>query len=931
MKQLAILIMCFLVSCIMPAQTQKNVLPVQEKVYLHIDNNCYFLGDTIWYKAYVVLADDNSPEPLSRILYVELLNEQGYLMERQQLVVDHHGQADGCLAIDDSLFAGYYEVRAYTKWMMNFGFDHVPSWNSAPWANTFAPSAMTAFDNSSVNSTGAGVYYSGTNTYAYKYIKGDKGEPEYTRGGKVPFDDIAFYDIDEYENGTVINRDVPRLNYRHYSNLFSRVIPVFVRPDKPEQYRQRMMPVKITMGDYTVEWNSPEFDVKFYPEGGTLLAGHRCLVAWEAMNQQLERLNVTGVLLEDDQPIDTIRPIHAGRGRFYVNVRHGRKYAAQFTFGDNRFKFDLPKAETEGVNMHVAQDDNMVTIRVAREFEAPKLLIASVYCRGKKIDEMKSADKKTMEFDIDKVDLPEGVNQVVVHDTAGIVYADRLFFVNKCYESRAHVAVLGIPNRAYKPLEHIRLNLLATDAKRRPLRGETFSVAVRDADQLEPTFATGNVMTNLLLESEIRGFVETPDFYFEADDSLHRLALDLLLMVQGWRRYNWRAVEHPETAELDFLPEQKTTIQGDVMPLRINLFGKNDKPIEIYCSILNMNDNLKDGDYYRFKGTTLADSAGRFSFAYDPFYGNVHLTLRARYQSDKNDDDDIFNHDPKLFLRKQYFFPQTLKAYSWYETHQPDTIKDKKLTWEEFQQDIYASEWIPTVQIKAKRRAHAQRQLNRPVARLDFLDFINNVWDQGFYNQFFLMDGGEYPFVDSTGLSYLLFFDSYVRMQYHPSFKNHEAHVFHINWSSDEFFRRIKNISFVPVIDKIEVVSDVPRRPTVWEHYHEDRWGGENGFSVGFESYINFVTYPDSIRRKINGREYNFMGFTEPVEFYNPDYSNASMPDVKDYRRTLYWNPNVKTDNQGQASIDFYNNSECTTIDVSAEGVTKYGQYIVEE
>ena len=65
MKQLAILIMCFLVSCIMPAQTQKNVLPVQEKVYLHIDNNCYFLGDTIWYKAYVVLADDNSPEPLT--------------------------------------------------------------------------------------------------------------------------------------------------------------------------------------------------------------------------------------------------------------------------------------------------------------------------------------------------------------------------------------------------------------------------------------------------------------------------------------------------------------------------------------------------------------------------------------------------------------------------------------------------------------------------------------------------------------------------------------------------------------------------------------------------------------------------------------------------------------------------------------------------
>lgn len=46
-------------------------------------------------------------------------------------------------------------------------------------------------------------------------------------------------------------------------------------------------------------------------------------------------------------------------------------------------------------------------------------------------------------------------------------------------------------------------------------------------------------MTNLLLESEIKGFVETPDYYFESDDQHHRDALDLLLMIQGWRRYNW--------------------------------------------------------------------------------------------------------------------------------------------------------------------------------------------------------------------------------------------------------------------------------------------------------------------------------------------------------------------------------------------------------
>ena len=113
-----------------PIKKPTKELPVQEKVYLHFDNNCYFQGDTIWYKAYVVLADDNSPQPLSRILYVELLNEQGYIVERQQLPISKNGQANGQFAIADSAFAGFYEIRAYTKWMLNFGFDYTRPWYS---------------------------------------------------------------------------------------------------------------------------------------------------------------------------------------------------------------------------------------------------------------------------------------------------------------------------------------------------------------------------------------------------------------------------------------------------------------------------------------------------------------------------------------------------------------------------------------------------------------------------------------------------------------------------------------------------------------------------------------------------------------------------------------------------------------------------------
>ena len=85
----------------------------QEKVFLHIDNTCYFVGDTIWYKAYVTRSDRQTLTDLSKILYVELLTPDGYLVERQQVEMPD-GTGHGAFTLTDSLYAGYYELRAYT-------------------------------------------------------------------------------------------------------------------------------------------------------------------------------------------------------------------------------------------------------------------------------------------------------------------------------------------------------------------------------------------------------------------------------------------------------------------------------------------------------------------------------------------------------------------------------------------------------------------------------------------------------------------------------------------------------------------------------------------------------------------------------------------------------------------------------------------------
>src|ERR1035437_3002283 len=90
----------------------------QEKVYLHFDNTAYYLGETLWFKGYVVTTERNALSQLSKTLYVELITTEGNVLETQKLKIVN-GQCNGNFLICDSLFSGFYEVRAYTRYMLN--------------------------------------------------------------------------------------------------------------------------------------------------------------------------------------------------------------------------------------------------------------------------------------------------------------------------------------------------------------------------------------------------------------------------------------------------------------------------------------------------------------------------------------------------------------------------------------------------------------------------------------------------------------------------------------------------------------------------------------------------------------------------------------------------------------------------------------------
>ena len=115
----------------------------------------------------------------------------------------------------------------------------------------------------------------------------------------------------------------------------------------------------------------------------------------------------------------------------------------------------------------------------------------------------------------------------------------------------------------------------------------------------------------------------------------------------------------------------------------------------------------------------------------------------------------------------------------------------------------------------------------------------------------------------------------------------------------------------------------------VWDMYvfysdYSPRMEGSKLYYGANEPKSTLVMYPfpDGSRQlTYRDRRYILDGFAYPAEFYSPDYSKQVPPEgQKDYRRTLYWNPDLKLDGKGEATITFYNNSRATHLSVEAEG-----------
>ena len=963
----------------------------QERVYLHFDNTSYYKNEDIWYKAYVVRGDNLHHTDLSRILYVELLNPIGYPVETQKLVIEN-GQAHGSFHLKDTLNAGFYEVRAYTAWMLNFCTGDPHGWDR---------------------------------------LRGRDSKRHYGER------------LQRYLEGN--------------AGVFSRVFPIYEQVDSG-QYSRRRIPHPSKATASMVDPVKDRLKIDFYPEGGNIVRDIPTRIAFQAHNADGRTLNVAGALIRRGDSIGYFKTDYAGRGAFSVTadsldtevLTDGLQL--KVTYHGHDYRFNLPQPKKKGYSLSVFNRGSQLKTMVARNASTEGMEVGlSVTSRGKTLyfDVLDLQSQLQTEVIIDSRSLQTGVNVVTLFTTKGQVLAQRLVFVNN-HDMNGYRLKTTLPADTLNPYEQVDLLCQLVDTAGRPVQAKhDFSIAVTDNDTREETYSDATVLSYLLLASEVKGFIPHPEYFFEKDDPEHRGALDVLLMVQGWTRYDYEQMMSGSDFEPMLAIERGLTFAGrlwDDKSYESRRFWKlqNKKPTWIYSELYIDGDTvttnpsiqltISPGGIFHenevkpqliLTGEAKVDSTGCFRLNMIPFYGKGRMAMVINKESIEAlglEDGGIAAHNfrwntirrPRYLLGKRIEplnqYSPLPKNYDYYETAAladpidrdmfrygfmavPKESSSNRMIYYDAVSRTYV---LPEVQKKTRRRWSDFRDVD-PVCVMDVRDmmaWLSNIFGDisdfkyrendpyagapqntsyNDINMMMLEDAREMDREFNTSqyssialrsiaseanyneraldtkphyarlaeLLYVFGLDgmncTYVNVDSVGNYKTYTTAT-----GSKEMLP--VNMHFFPVNENFETMqlyADPDNRRLTHQagRYHETVFSYSLELATNNDhpltSIFNFTpgnTYSnDHPLPDFLGFRINFQGLTEPAEFFHPDYDWEPEPEETDYRRTVYWNPQMSTDADGSAHITFFNNGFSRRLAVSAEGITASGQPITTQ
>ncbi|MCX2450641.1 carboxypeptidase-like regulatory domain-containing protein [Pedobacter sp. PLR] len=847
-----------------------------EKVYLHFDKPYYSVADTIWFKAYLTM-EQNIPSQLSKIVYVDVINERDSLVETLKIPAVNSVAAGNIPLTPGNYKQGNYYIKAYTIWMMNFG-EHYFFKKTIPVGEAIEKQLITHFN------------YTNTQTDKSQSINAIiqfKNADKVVLANKVVnWKVVSNYETVSKGKGTTDQNGILKIKIEPRKNEIITNGELITDLSLTEK--------EILTSNFSLRPVKSDNDLQFFPEGGELVNGLAVRISFKALNSKGLGAALTGTITDNTgNTLSNFSSNALGMGSFYLNTEAEKTYKANIKFKDGSTKsFDLPKGNPSGIITQITNTDPVnFNLKIlandayfAQNTGKTYFIIAThggiiYYAAKTRLATQVNSAK------IPKDKFPAGIVQVTLISESGDPLNERLAFN---YPAQDNLSLKSdLPT--YKPRQKVKLTVapkLATQA----LEG-SYSVSVTDETKVpvdEDTETT--ILSSLLLTSDLRGYVEKPNYYFTKPDDKKLADLDLLLLTQGFRRFGMKDMLSGKTPPINFLPEQDMRITG-------TLRDRTGMPVRKGALRLTVPGT-------GISAEAITSPSGLFAFGNLNIPDSSEVLINAKYSTNGSNLMIMLDGAPLPEVGKNMShvgsadnIDSTLSAYLTNSKKQYNflrTLKEVKIEG-----------------AKVKRPSHADH------STLAGLSSINATLIEGDR----LKDCNSLALCLQTMAMGLTYFENnfYVTRDYQQGSRVPVA-IF-INGMNLDYMALLgvnpKEVESVEVFTKDDL-------GTVNRMYNTNGVLVVNTKKV-VKSNMSIADLK-KILPKENMLKFSPKGFSKQREFYMPKYINpANTYNFNDLRSTIYWNPRVNTTGTTPLVLEYWNADGRGTYKAVIEGVDKYG------
>ncbi len=839
-----------------------------EKLYLVTDKPYYSAGEKLWFKGFLLDAATLKRDLVSRYIYVELVDQQDSVHQRIKVIDDENG-FQNCLDIGLTTPEGTYTLRAYTRWMENAGPDYffrklIPIGNRID--DRVVPTVTYSREED-------------REVLATVQLKNMNGDP-------LPSQRLTYT---LYANGKS-RKQIVRTD--DHGQLLIRFPAPSVADSKNRIHLDVNEPGLVYETSLFLPTFSNDFDVQFFPESGHLLSLGEQTVAFKAIAAGGLGIDVEGKLLDSrGQEVASFQSAHKGMGSFTFTPQAGERYTAEVTAQGKTLRKELA-VESIGAALRVERQEGALLCTVSGTPNlSPSAWQLVVQSRGEILVRADVASHRTTKR-IPLESLPAGLAQVALVDTIqDRVLCERLVFTR--YADRAF-GEIETDKDNYRKREKVEGKLLVLDAQGQPLAGN-FALSVTTGRLVQQDPLADNIFSNLQLTSELKGYIEDPAYYFPQEPSAEVAShLDLLLLTQGWTRYNLPELLQGKYPEIVRPVEWSQDFTGRI----IGAFGKGVRNPSL--SIFS----LQSGFIKRYE---LEDKKREFRIEGLEFPDSTTFHFQAANAREWSrgvelEVDSLPAPGVRTFV-PQHHFTQEVKAI-------PDPFLEgaKQAYYDEGGMRVID---IKSVTVMAKSRAEIRdEQENFQGLRVNK---IITPDDLKFYSGRSLGD---------ALMRFSIFWEPERGAYYHVSYGV-------ISWLwvdgmavevggdfGDPYILRSIRANDVDVVGFI-TARDMMSGQLGW------RMTGANVIMVKLKSGASLNLNIPNVAQK----QATPLGYKKPEAFYEPKYDvPKELKNTKpDTRNTIYWNPALRTNPEGEAAFSFYTADPSAQYDVTLEGMTTGG------